>query len=483
MTSQYEQTFQVAVIGAGPAGLAATVAAADAGAQVVLIDSGAALGGQYWRHPDDKASGAGCVDAGEVAEQHHDLGRYRSLRAAIKRHQQAGTVTVLQRHHVWTIEKIDGFTIRAIDQAARPAIERVVTARSLVIATGAYDRQIPFPGWDLPGVLTAGGVQALLKGNAVVAGQTIIVAGTGPFLLSVGAGLVKAGATVVGIHEANPLLPWLGHARAIAGTATKLGEGMGYAATLARHRVPVRTRSTVVSAHGDERLEAVTIARLDRAGRVRPGTERLVEVDTLAIGWGFTPQLELALTLGCETRLDVDGSLVAVADRRTQMSSMPGALLAGEVCGVGGAALALVEGEIAGKVAARSPIVHREFTALRRQRDRLRSFATAMHRVHAVPAAWTERLTDTTVVCRCEEVTAGTLRETVTSYEIDDPRSAKLLARVGMGWCQGRVCGYATSCLVAEWTGSSFAPQQFAERPVAVPVPLGILAGQNLSDM
>jgi thioredoxin reductase len=480
-SEQYQsERYDVAVVGGGPAGLAATVAAAGAGARVVLIDAGAALGGQYWRHPPEPTDAAS-VRPDEVARQHHDLVRYRTLLQAIHRHETAGDVRVLSRHQVWTIAAAGQrvFTLRAVDQSTRPARERVVDARSVVLAPGAYDRQIPFPGWDIPGVLTAGGAQALLKGNAVLVGQRVLVAGTGPFLLSVGAGLALAGATVVGVYEAASPQAWLRHLDAVGRNLTKLGEGAGYAVTMAKHRVRYRTRATVISAHGSDRLEAVTVARLDRAGRVRPGTDQRIAVDALAVGWGFTPQLELPLALGCSSRLDVDGSVVVAVDD-DQRSSIGGVYVAGEASGIGGAALAVVEGEIAGAAAAAecglaTPDAPRART-LRTSRARRRSFARAMHLAYPMPRGWIERVSDDTVICRCEEITAGRLHHVVDDYQISDPRSAKLLARVGMGWCQGRVCGYATSCLVAEWSDGDYQPSLLAERPVAVPVPLGVLA-------
>lgn len=255
---------------------------------------------------------------------------------------------------------------------------------------------------------------------------------------------------------------------------SKLGEGAGYARTLARHKVPVRTRSIVVAAHGADRLESVTVARANADGRVVAGTAVTVEADTLAVGWGFTPQLELPLALGCATRVDVDGSLVCVVDS-DQCGSVDGVYIAGEACGVGGAALAVVEGAIAGAAAAGSPLTGRR---LLRRRASLRAFATAMHRAHPVPARWVDRVDDT-VVCRCEEVTAGALRRAVDEFAATDARSAKLLARPGMGWCQGRVCGYATACLMAEWSGTPYSPAGTAERPVALPLTLGRLAADD----
>lgn len=467
----------VAVVGGGPAGMSAAVAAAASGATVVVLDAGTTLGGQFWRHPPDGALAA------EVAGQHHGLHHYRRLARSIATKARAGQLDVRQSHEVWTVEVAHGRSVvRAIDRSGPEPRERLVQARSLVLAPGAFDRQVPFPGWTLPGVMTAGGVQALLKGSATIAGQRVLVAGTGPFLLPVAAGLASAGATVVGVHEASRTSGWVRHPSAVIRNVTKLAEGAAYAATLARHRVPYRLRSTVLAAHGEDAVREVTVARLDAQGAVRNGTEERVPVDVLAVGWGFTPQLELPVAAGCATRLDVDGSLVVVVDD-DQRSSVPGVFVAGEACGVGGAALAAAEGRIAGAAAARA--VGRTSVgtgAARRGRSAMRAFARAMHLTYPMPSAWLTGVADDVLVCRCEEVPVARLRQVVDELGAQDARSAKLMARVGMGWCQGRVCGYAAACLVAHWTGTPPDPSQLASRPVATPVPLGALQVQDLAD-
>jgi NADPH-dependent 2,4-dienoyl-CoA reductase/sulfur reductase-like enzyme len=455
-TSPAELPYDVAVLGAGPAGLAATAAAGASGARVALVDAGGRVGGQFWRHRD-----------GDDGAGHHRWSALRRLRAAVT------GPDLLTGHAVWHVERTGaGFALHATTTVDGREAGREIHCRALVVATGAYDRQLPFSGWTLPGVYTAGGAQALLKGHGVAAGRRVVVAGTGPFLLPVAAGL---GAACVGVFEAGSPVGFAREPAAVLRNIGKLAEGAGYAATLLRHRMPYHRRTAVIAAHGDDAgVQAVTVARLDAGWNAVPGTERRIECDAVAVGYGFTPQLEIPLQLGCATRMDADGSLVAVADDR-QQASEPGVYLAGEVCGVGGAALALVEGELAGQHAAGREPDRR----LLRRRDRLRSFASAMHRVHPVPAGWAGWLTDDTTVCRCEEVTAGAIRAAVTDLGATDPRTVKLLARPGMGLCQGRVCGYATAGLIAQQRGRRVTEQDLAgiaARPIAQPVSLGTLA-------
>jgi len=372
-----------------PAGLSAATTAGRT-ATVALLDAGAFPGGQYWRQPATASLGAAPpsgLDPSRLAYLHHGLGNYRQLVDRLRAQVDSGVTMWLAQHHVWTVERADdGYVVHAVERSG--AVERAVRVtggRRLVLATGAYDRQVPFPGWTLPGVITAGGAQALLKGSGVVAGSRIVVAGTGPFLLPVAAGLADSGATVLGVHEAGSPRAWLSHVGPVLRNVGKLGEAVGYARALVRHRVPVRTRSIVLTAEGEDHLKAVTVAKVRHNG-VIPGTERRLACDTLAVGWGFTPQLELALELGCETKVDKDGSVVCQVDDN-QRTSVPEVFTAGETCGVGGAVLALVEGAIAGAAAASAADGPTDDTArLKRQRSALRSFAAAMHASHPVPA-------------------------------------------------------------------------------------------------
>ncbi|TMR22184.1 FAD-dependent oxidoreductase [Nonomuraea turkmeniaca] len=445
-------TYDLVVVGGGPAGVAGALTAALAGLRVALVDSSARLGGQYFRHTAVPARAPG-------------LDRFlRQARALSDR------AEVLSRHQVWSVTREpDGDLLVHANSPEGGAV--AVRGRRLLIATGAYDRPLPFPGWDLPGVLTAGGAQALLKGNGVVAGRRVVVSGTGPFLLPVATGLAAAGAKVLGVYEAGGGLGLARHPLLALG---KAGEAAGYAVSLARHRVPYLTRHAVVEAHGEREVEAVTVARLGRRWNVL--ATRIVECDTVAVGYGFVPQIDLGVQLGCATRHDVDGSPILETDA-AQRTTVPMVWAAGEPTGVGGWRLAEIEGRIAG----RSIIAHRrapgagvEVAAgevagvLARRRDRWRAFGAALQQAYPVEPGWQGWLRDDTLVCRCEEVPLARIRE-AQELGATDARSIKLLARPGMGWCQGRICGYAVACLAGE-------PQQPPRRPIAQPVTLGALS-------
>jgi D-hydroxyproline dehydrogenase subunit alpha len=458
-------SYDVVVVGAGPAGLAAAATAALGGAGVALLDAGPRVGGQFWRHRDGETGAHG----------YRDWSIFAGLRSIVEER-----VDHVPDATVWFVEP--GQPIRL------HTANGVYGAPRVVLATGAYDRALPFPGWDLPGVVTPGAAQALLKGSGVAVGRDVVVAGAGPFLLPVAVSLAEAGVRVVGVFEAGNPRPYLSRPSALAGVAGKVAEAAGYAARLARYRVPYRVRHAVIAAHpgSDGMVSGVDVARLDRAGQVIAGSIERVACDAVAVGYGFTANLELAFALGCGTRVGADGGLAVMVGAAGQ-TTVAGVFAAGEVTGVGGSALAVVEGELAGAAAAvaggfDSALSTRDRSAARRKRDRLRAFADLMHAAHAVPADWPSWLEAETMVCRCEEVPYSAVVDAVAELGATDARSVKLLARPGMGWCQGRTCGYATAELTARACGRPVTRADlnaFAHRPFATPVRLAHLAAMD----
>lgn len=470
MSPHEEIAFSIAVIGAGPAGLAAAVAAAERGARVVVLDAGAQPGGQFWRHRPES------VVTESDGHGHHGWKTYLDLRARFDAAISRGLLRYMPNTQVWMIEREDAgrFVLRLTPATGSAIDTATVRADKLVSCSGGYDRQLPVPGWDLPGVMAAGGIQAFIKANGALPGKRFVVAGTGPFLLPVAANIAEAGGKVVAVCESASPANWLPHLGAASGVPGKALEGAEYAAAFARHRIRYRTRTVVTEVLGESSASSVRIAKVDAEGSVIAGTDLLLEdVDVVGFGWGFTPQIELAVALGAATRIDADGSLVCVVDGR-QASNVPGLYLAGEVTGVGGAVLAVAEGLVAGAAAANGEAPG---AGTARQIRRHRRFAGAMHRAHPVPEKWDEMLTDDTLVCRCEEVRHAEVAHARDTLGATDARTMKSFTRAGMGWCQGRVCGFAVSCLSAKGTEDAGAEAAslaaIAKRPVAAPLTLG----------
>ncbi|KJK44619.1 hypothetical protein UK23_28835 [Lentzea aerocolonigenes] len=398
---------RIVVVGAGPAGMAAARTAADAGAEVTMVDAEPDAGGQFLR------------------------GRAKFSHAG---------VTHLRNTEVWLVEG-QSLHLRAPEpRLAAGAAPRLLPFDALVIATGAYDRPLPFPGWDGPGVITAGAAQALAKQGVTLA-ERVIVAGTGPFLLPVATALQDLGATLVGVYEASSPTRWLRERKAILANRHKIAELVGYRKVLTH----LETRTAVIAKHGSR----VTVAKLDR--RWNPVSHRTEHADLVCIGYGFLPRTDLVPSAKrTNDFLDVD---------ERQQTSVENVYAAGEVTGIGGADLAEAEGVIAGAAAAQQEPPREALEAVREGR----LFAQALARAHAVQPGWKTWLNAGTTVCRCEKVTLEDLAEATSMREL------KLTSRVAMGRCQGRICARNAS----ELTGIPFDGQR---RVIAVPIPLGELA-------
>jgi NADPH-dependent 2,4-dienoyl-CoA reductase/sulfur reductase-like enzyme len=388
----------VAIIGGGPAGIAAATRAAEAGARTVVLDESPRIGGQIWRHRDRATVPA-------------------AARAWMARLERSGAAV-----HVGT----SVFDLRASGTGVEIDAEHAgravhVRATTLVLATGARERFLPFPGWTLPGVFGVGGAQALLKAGVSFAGKRVIVAGSGPLLLPVAASLTADGARVDLVAEQASLGNVLAFAGGLWRRPTALAQAAVYRAGFLR--TPYRADTWVTEARGDGRLEEIVITT--------KGGSRVLPCDALCVGYGLVPNSELARHIGCA----VAAGVVNVDSR--QQTTRPGIFSAGEATGIGGVDLALVEGQLAGLCAAGRAGSSEDFTALQAGRARLNALATAMERAFAPRAELRSLARPDTIVCRCEDVTIGAIDSRWSA------RQAKLYTRAGMGPCQGRVCGAA----------------------------------------
>lgn len=421
--------FDILVVGAGPAGLAAAHAAAQANPAlaICIIDDNAAAGGQIWR--------------GGPQHQRDERARllWRELHAS-------PNVTMLAQTRVLQPVQPGSLLVQT------PANSATLRYQQLILATGARELLLPFPGWTLPGVTGAGGLQALVKGGYPVAGQRVVVAGSGPLLLAVAATLVERGAQVQAIIEQASNASLARFAAGLLATPAKLMQAIQLQRNL--RGIPYYRNSHVQAAHGDSGDENNNSGALREVTIVsHGGSARSFKIpcDYLACGYGLIPNPELAMALGCATSA-ASGSLSAavVEVDQWQQTSIPGVYCAGEGTGVGGVDKALAEGRVAGLAAAGSM----EEAALEfHERKRWQAFSARLARAFALHGSVTALADDATIVCRCEDVCHGDLRQHA------NWRSAKLQTRCGMGPCQGRVCGGATQVL-------------YGWRPESVRVPL-----------
>jgi len=392
------------VVGAGPAGMAAAWRAAQNGLRVSVVDDNPAAGGQIWR--------------GGPPEATVWFERIRSV----------------------DVEVING---ARVFQQLRPGTLLAETTsgvcelsyKSLVLATGARERFLPFPGWTLPNVMGAGGLQALVKTGLPIEGKRVVVAGSGPLLLAVAAYLRGRGANVLLIAEQAPAMQL---ARFAVGLISKRTQAFELKRQL--KGVPYRSGCWVSEAYGTEQLEGVTLLRGKKRWRVA--------CDYLACGFHLVPNVELATLLGCYVERG------GVKVNTLQQTTVANVYSAGETTGIGGLELSLVEGEIAGLAAAGKHDTARELFPVR---DKQRKFAALLNSTFALRDELKDLSTPQTIVCRCEDVTFERLQKH------NSWRAAKLQTRCGMGPCQGRVCGSAVEFLF-DWRAESVRPPMLPVR-------------------
>lgn len=404
--------FEVLVVGGGPAGVAAALAASAQGAHVGLIDENTHPGGQIYR----ASSGL--------------------LHSAIKdqvRELEARGVAVLSGASV--IDAPEPGTVIGLHRGDAG----VLRYEKLILAVGARELFLPFPGWTLPNVLGVGGLQALVKAGLDVTGKRVAVAGSGPLLLAVAAYLKQHGANIVTIAEQADMASLVRFAGYLSLYPSKVTQGAALATGAGK--LP-RCATWVTRATGKDRLQAIKLNR----------SAKEISCDYLACAFGFVPNLELPMLLGCM----ISGEYVKVNE--WQQTSVEHVYCAGEPTGIGGVDLSVVEGRIAGLAATgRRDEAESSFG----ERKRWRAFAAALDSAFALRPEVKRLAEPDTTVCRCEDVPLAIL----TGFE--SARAAKLHTRCGMGPCQGRICGPATRVL--------FGWEPGVVRPPIFPAPLGAL--------
>jgi NADPH-dependent 2,4-dienoyl-CoA reductase/sulfur reductase-like enzyme len=418
----------IAIVGAGPAGLAAAAAALRCQHQVVLIDDNASIGGQIWR-------GKPSIDNYTAMLTHPRM-------------------TYLASTRVVAAPRAGQLLLETATDATNLPIN--LHYARLIVASGARERLLPFPGWTLPGVMGVGGLQAMVKSGMSVRGQRIVLAGTGPLLLAAADTLKRAGAEVAMIAEQARGRNLVRFAISLLEFPSKIKQ----AAELlwALRGIPYHPDNYVCEAVGHQRLHGVRL----QSGSGSRSQSLEISCDWLGVGYGLLPNTELLQTLGCA--LDGDHALVD-AHLRTSIANI---YAVGESTGVGGVDKAVLEGRIAGVVASGSMA---DLPTLLRQRRRHLRFVQALTRHFALRPEIAAQISDDTIVCRCEDVTHSRLAA------FGNWREAKLQTRCGMGPCQGRLC--AESC--AALYGWRDAHQH--TRPPLQPARLGTLASATISNV
>lgn len=428
------KAFDVAVIGAGPAGLAAAATADELGLNVVVLDEQASPGGQIYKNIERVADR--CPDLLEVLGP--DYAEGMQLVASFRR----SSVIFISEALVWNVS--DGCRID-YSQAGR---SHRIEAKHIIIATGAYERPVPIPGWTLPGVTTAGALQVLLKTSAIVPDKPVVLAGGGPLLLLIAVQLTRAGAPPAAVVETAGWDRYLAAIRHLTGalrSGSYLAKGIEFQRVLHRAGVPVHRGATSLEITGTDKASGLRFRARGRAHEI--------ECDMVALHQGVVPNPQLARLTGCEFRWNApQACFVPVLDDWFR-SSNPNVSIAGDGAGIGGAKAAIYRGRIAALGTAaqldrlnedeRDERAAPERSALRRDG----SVRPLLETLYCPPEGFSDP-GDDVVVCRCEEVTAGALRQ-VARLGAMGPNQAKTFLRCGMGPCQGRLCGLTVSNIMS----------------------------------
>ncbi|CAN1549794.1 HcaD Uncharacterized NAD(FAD)-dependent dehydrogenases [Rhabdaerophilaceae bacterium] len=456
------------IIGAGPAGMAAAIAARHGGMSVVVADEAGSVGGQIYR-----AVESGPLASSDLLGADYIAGRQLAEAFAASGAQIRANTTVFM------IERLDagGFTVGL----ATPDRASMLEARNVLIATGALERPFPIPGWTLPGVMTAGAAQTLLKSSAIVPTGETVLAGSGPLLYLLAAQYARAGVRLAAILDTTPRGNWLRALPHLPGflMSSYLLKGLKLLReAMSAHRI-IRNVSAL-EARGEGQLRAV--------GAVSGGRRLTIPATTLLLHQGVVPQINLAMASGVthvwsEARLAFEPTLSAEGE-----TNLPGIFIAGDSSGIGGAEVAIARGTLTGlAILGRidpARLATRQTQQTRAQADLARSlrgrdFLDALYR----PAPQFQVPADDVIVCRCEEVTAGDVRRLITRGT-QGPNQMKAFTRAGMGPCQGRSCGLTLTALFADQTGRL--PESIGHlrlRAPVKPITVGQMAGLAQSEV
>ena len=454
------------IVGGGPAGMAAARELLACGVRVTLLEEMPELGGQYYRRP----SVDGTIERGK------ELDERAAIATELIEELKAQGLEIRCNALVWGVFPDKRVAVYEGDRVS------VMEADAVVLATGAIEQVVAFPGWTLPGVMTAGAVQSVISREAILPGRRFLLAGTGPLLLAIALEIAEAGGEVVAIVEGSHLTNPARHVLSFLSQGRRLRQAAQYHLALRRHGIPIEYSHTVVAAHGEGQVREVEVARIDRDWHVVPGPTQRYQVDALCLHYGFAACTELARMAGCEVAYAAERGGWYVVHDDGMRTSQPGIYVAGQPAGIGGVDLAEATGKLAGLTAAYDldGIDARSYLTaaqeMRRDVERAQDVAFALNVAYRPGPAVVDLIAPSTLVCRCEAVPASEVDAAIRegARTLDD---VKRRTRCGMGYCQGRVCSPVVAALLQHRGGVT--PEKvglFTARPPVKPIPLAALA-------
>jgi thioredoxin reductase/bacterioferritin-associated ferredoxin len=433
--------YDVIVLGGGPAGMQAAITARRHGLHVAIVDEGRRPGGQIYRAPSDP------VRPADLAAN-ADLAHGERLRAAL----DASGADVLSRHRAWAAAP--GMRVDCVAQSGPVSLE----AAALILATGTTERVIPMPGLTLPGVIGLAAATILLKAHGVTPGGPTVVAGVGPLLYAVAAGIRKAGGHVAAIVDLLHPADWAAALPGLTGRPDLLARGVRWMAGLHAAGVPVHHRATVAMIQGEATVRAVEVASVAADWSVASGApRRTIPAVSVAIGHGLAPATEFARLLGVPHHYDAARG-GWVPDLSPDGRAADGVYIAGDCAGIAGAAAAEFAGILAGLSAARDlgALTSARYADLsgpvRLSLGRAQRFGQAISRLMALRPGLARSIAPGTIVCRCEDVPRAAIDGAVAAG-VRHMNQLKSTTRCGMGPCQGRSCADAAAEIMAADAG------------------------------
>ncbi|HEB3530033.1 MULTISPECIES: NAD(P)/FAD-dependent oxidoreductase [Burkholderia cepacia complex] len=466
---------QPVIVGAGPAGVRAAEALVDAGLRPVVIDENARWGGQIYRQPP--------ANAAFVRGKRALYGFEAAKADAVHR-----TMAALLPHVDYRPDTLAWSCGAGRVDTLQDGREVTVPYSHLIVASGATDRMLPVPGWTLAGVYTLGGAQVALKAQGCAIGRRIVFAGTGPLLYLVAYQYAKAGAHVAAVLDTSPLRRQAGAAPALLHMPSIFAKGLYYHGWLRAHGVAIETGVTLERVLGDQHVTG--LAWRAAGDSAQPAPPRVLDCDALGLGFGLRSETQLADLAGCRFGFDPLNRAWLPERDAAGRTSVRGLYVAGDGAGIAGADAAEASGRRAALallddagIASRSPSGKPNTAALDRTLARIGAFRAGLEAAFAPPAEQAARCPDDTIVCRCEEIDAGTLRRCVRDGAATELNRLKALTRVGMGRCQGRMCGDAAALVLAAETGRPLADVgRLRAQPPVKPFPISAaLAGDDVA--
>ncbi len=403
--------FEAVVVGAGPAGMAAALELSNHDVNTAVVDEAEAPGGQVYRRIP-----AVFKEASTNRMTYRQRTGRRLTRAFLRPNEK---LTIFTQSSVWGSFEPYSLNVLHNDQIFKLAYQK------LIICEGANERFIPFPGWTLPGVMSIGGMQKLLRHQRLIPGKRILLAGSGPLLIAAAAELIQSGAHMAGILEAAKLLEITPLMSEMFRQKGLLEESIVHVIPLLKYSKLFQRRSCIVEAHGKDRVEAATICQLDDDGRPVAASKKIVKTDAVGIGFGFKPYVRLSRLCGCKHYFDSKkGSFVPILDAY-QAADQADIYVAGDAAGIGGATMAEIQGRIAGLHAAHSlgRISKNRFDSLiqplLKSKKRVARYSRKLEQIYTPRDAIYQAITPETIICRCEGVTAGEIWEQMDKGHLD----------------------------------------------------------------